>query len=215
MSNYDKIYRVDRKPEKIPSGCVAAWQWNTSPPKIWYEDSSTNIVELPIGGSGGLTNPLTTDLDAGSNKITDLATGTNSNDAVNKAQMDAAISAAIPSGSGITQGSWSSISAAAGFTNNTVKTALQSTGRVMMSGRIGFAASWGAGSSCGKLILSHRPTSDFRIFQVTYVNTAFTDSYTVTVRIGTNGDIINQSGTAISSAGWIYFDGVSFQRDEP
>lgn len=87
MAEYDKIYRVDRKPVNIPSGCVAAWQWNASPPKIWYDNDGT-ITEWT---GGGVTNPMTSNLAAGNNKITGLATPTSNYDAATKKYVDDAI----------------------------------------------------------------------------------------------------------------------------
>ena len=87
MAESDKIYRVDRKPVNIPSGCVAAWQWNASPPKIWYDNDGT-ITEWT---GGGVTNPMTSNLAAGNNKITGLATPTSNYDAATKKYVDDAI----------------------------------------------------------------------------------------------------------------------------
>ncbi len=50
----------------------------------------TKLEKTVIAADG--TNAMAADLDLGSNKITNLAAGTNANDAVNKGQLDAAIS---------------------------------------------------------------------------------------------------------------------------
>ncbi len=88
MSEFRKILVVGGKPESIPEGTAYAWDISTTPPTKWYPNAAGTIVSTTE-----LTNPLGAALDAGSNKITDLAAGTNANDAVNKAQMDAAIAA--------------------------------------------------------------------------------------------------------------------------
>jgi len=49
MAEYEKIYKVDRKPASIPSGCTYAWQMNVTPPKIWYDNDGT-ITEWTGGG---------------------------------------------------------------------------------------------------------------------------------------------------------------------
>lgn len=89
MSEFRKVLVVSGKPGSIPEGCAYAWDISTNPPRRWYYNSAGIITE-----DTRLTSPLTANLAAGSNKITGLATGTDGNDAVNKAQMDAAITAA-------------------------------------------------------------------------------------------------------------------------
>ena len=158
--------------------------------------------------TGLVTNPLGSELAAGGYKITGLGTPTASTDAVTKAYADSLIG-----GSGITQSAFVALSNGAGFTG-TPKSALQNTDRVILAGRLSFN-SFGSSATCATLTAAHRPTSNYRVFSVVYVNAAFTDSYTVSLRADTLGNVTQIAGAAITDPGYIYFDGASFQRNEP
>lgn len=207
----EKVMRVSGQPLDIPSGCSIAWDVSTSPPRIWYQTAAGVMTEW-TGAAAGVENPMIAALAAGGYKITDLATGTAGTDAVNLDQMNTAISAAI-GGAGITQAAWASVSNTAGFTG-TVKVALQSTNKVVFYGNLSFST-WGTLANCCIVPLAYRPPTGVRLITVNISDAAYTTAYPMTLQIDTSGNVRNLSGSVISGASYVYFEGASYQLDQP
>lgn len=88
MAEVERIYKVDRQPEFIPSGCTIAWDTSTTPPRIWYVNGAGNITQW----TGGITNPLSSSLNAGGYEITNAATPTSASSLATKSYVDSAVS---------------------------------------------------------------------------------------------------------------------------